>query len=145
MNPYPSTPENPGIIQDALRLRELAIRKVTTTLGRGLLRISGTPSYISRGLYLPAPYLPRHLQANANDPSYNCGAFTISRGIDPVVGMTVIEYTPDIYVPPSVAITYDFLSRDHTEVRFYQDRKRLDPAHPEVNWVLGILDSAVSE
>ena len=141
----PSSPENLGIIQDALRLRELAIKKVTTPVGRGLLRIFGAPSYITRGNYLPAPNLPRHLQADTTDSSYNCGAFTVSRGIDSVVGMTVIEYTPDIYIPPSVAITYDFIRRDHTEVRFYLHRERIYPANPEVNWVLGLLRSAVSE
>jgi len=140
-----NSPENLGIIHDALKLRELAIKKVTTTVGRGLLRISGAPSYIIRGTYLPAPNLPRHLQADPTNSSYDCGAFTISRGTDPIVGMTVIEYTTDVYIPPSMTITYDFISRDRTEVRFYQNRERIEPVHPEVNWVLGILNTAVSE
>ncbi len=130
---------------EALYLRDLAIQRVTTPIGRALMYAANLPYAPFKGLYLPAPNIPRHLQASPDeDSSFTEDNITISRGIDvPVVGMTVIGFSEPFAVEPHAQIIYDF-THSGVYVNFYRYRTRIsDLNHPSVEKMLVTLGRAV--
>lgn len=131
----------------ALELREKAIKRVTTKMGRTFASALALPSYVSRGFYLPAPMLPRFLQITPENSDSNSGWFSVSQGIDfSVTGMTVIAQHLDYCGPPHMQIIFDFPSRDENVVRFYDNnRKRLDPSSLEADFCVSALSFALDQ